>query len=774
MDGLAPPAAPLLPAALGASSVRCAAPAASAAPIQMVFEFKGKSDQGWFWVDSDTNALYRWKPGMAHGPFGPNGMPVWVHVARKDGFSLTIRNTGAATQYAPEVIDAEHEQIRMNPGSYAPPEKVARPTLTPSDDYEMKVEEAEPVTKSSFTQGTTTAPDYRAEAEQQIEQFHSTRIQNPLLAQFHLVPIAQGLVNPQSILSQYEYPAGAVGIGGVMMGDADRILVGTHLEPKKAGGATPQGKHTVAWALVRKSIEGQRGRTVAEALAHIKSELAAIVPLATASPEAGFHLKRLGYPETLDRLIGSKMTIDRWQADLSELVNVYIQLYHLCQGAMFAGASKQRGESKAVKAFSEAEDQLAAGVEMTKPLDGKGGLIQHALNLIEAPIGSLPAKTFAFAVFHWVVMLTTTWPRVMTKHGEAITKSLLQATYSPCDELPAGGTVTQLITALGYTLPVWADVKQPKKVEGEAHIATASYGRLEENFVANVHVYPFGEGEAKGYSTTWGGGSVLIQERGYPVGQIGISALQVSDRDRPPTQFLGAGQKSHTVAWTLMRDDLSAYGGGPLVNLLNFLANSLTKLEGESPVADGKALAQKALVELARRDTLRLTLGDWQNYASTLVKWYVHVYQAARSTAYADPRTHGRPESHGEGPHMDTLWRNERSMVERGTMGDEPAHVIKAALAFYDVCIPKEATVNVSNETRFMLAYDIWKERLFHTFPKIMAAGWPHIYEALAKVDVGWKVSESELRYHNEESRGRGVGKVHLLGEILKRNGRNA
>jgi len=749
--------------------------ALSSLPIQRYFAFKGHDGPHWFWIDTDTGALYWRDEAMMHGSITANGIPEWMFVRRSDGFELSIRSTAEPGRW--EVVgtlDDEAEQVRMKPGTWKAPERVPKPTgIRIDDDYEMTVEEAEPVGKPSFTAGEKPSPDYQAQAEDPTGDFIRTRIENPLLAQFHLVPIAQGSL--RSGPAEYAYASNAVAIAGVLMGDTDRTLVGTHLEPKKSGGATPQGRHTVAWALVRRSIGALTGRTLEYAFNHLKSELASAIPLAASGDpssfkEADFLLKRMDYPGGLDRLREARLPLDRWQASLAELVNVYIQIYHLSEGALFKGSSKQRGESDAVSTFAASERALVAGLDM--PV-GVSDLAAHALNLIDAPLGSLPPNTLAYAVHHWVMMLLSTWPSVMKKHGEAITKGFLGQSYSKSDELPTVSTVAGLVAHFGYELPAWAEIEPPTPTKGEAHLAPFTIERLKADFVANVSVFPVGEGTAAAYSTTRGDKTVSVQERVYPLAQMGLSAVDVSDADRPPTRFLGAGQKSHTVAWTLLRADLMAFGAGRLAALLTFLDEALKTLEGESGIAEGKDLAAKARQQLANRDSLQLTLFDWQNYASTLVKWYVHVYQAAKSTSYADPRTHGRPESHGEGPHMAALRRNEQNMLESGKLYDDPSRVIEAALALFDVCIPKTSTVNTSLEATFVLAFDVWRQRLFHAFPKIATAGWPLIYAAVSKVDVGWKVSEMEMRYRNDEMIKKGQGLEHRLGDILKRNGRN-
>ena len=88
-----------------------------------------------------------------------------------------------------------------------------------------------------------------------------------------------------------------------------------------------------------------------------------------------------------------------------------------------------------------------------------------------------------------------------------------------------------------------------------------------------------------------------------------------------------------------------AYSGRPLNELLGALEGFLTKLQGELKQSDAISIATHALSHLKKRGEERLTLFDWHQYASQMVKWYVHAYQAAPSTAYADPRTHGdRPQ----------------------------------------------------------------------------------------------------------------------------------
>ncbi|WAC75098.1 hypothetical protein OU995_10530 [Roseateles sp. SL47] len=726
-------------------------------PVQRVFEYQTPiSEHHHVWIDKDTNEHYRLIRGQSS-----DGRP-WCCVERLDGFRLIIRQ-GSNGQWNHDPLDDEEEFTRLNPGSYAPPELEHEPMLITSEGFDLMVDEEEPIKELKFSKGEVTEPSYQNQASSQIKNFHSTRIHNPLVSHFYLVPIKQGSFAEQS----YRYRPDAVGIRDAQMGNEDRTQVGTHLEPTKRGSATPQGRHIVPWMLVRRSIEALRGHTVASALSHLKSEINTLLPLLSKVKEVPFLLKRMGSPSAVDAFTTAELPMDVWQGVLSELVSVYIQLYHLSEGALFKGKSENRDEGGAAEEFTFAEEQMETEGKTSVPLDS---LRSNAEKLIDAPLGTLPPKTLAYAVRHWVSMLTITWPRLMKAHGQYIIGGLLGQSCASSEFLPKGGTMAELLTAAGYPLSDGTKFASPLKIKGEQPDTAIDLGALRSEFVSNVTVYSTSQGQPTDYVSSPGESSVTLKELSFAVTQVGVSRVDVSDRDRPPTQFLNEGQKSHTVAWTLFRASLMSYAGRPLSELLDDLEVRLTQLKKEVKLSDAIRVADHAMDQLTGRNALRLTIFDWHAYASQLVKHYVHVHQAAPSTSYADPRALGRALPNAEGSHMHVLRINEHQLMETGKLVSGRERVIEAALALFDICIPKKPLAEKDLEKTFMYAYDIWKELLSLAFPTVMKAGWTTIFEAVKEMDVGHVGKDVIEMYRNQET---GYGISHRLGDILKRHGRD-
>lgn len=768
-------------------------------PLQRVFNFIGTRNEiasgpiqqggnapsvitSWGWVDTDTNTVYIWKQGLKMGPLiEGTGIPAFVMVMRTDGFTLFIEPTNKEGKVWKVVgnEDEELKKIRLNQIPYEREKKQPRPTMTPSDSMDLTMEEEDPGT-TSFTKGTPSQPNYEEKFEKQVESkgYRNIRLEHDLTTQMHLIPLKQGQgigmgnnnnTSSKSEPSDYVYTAAQIGVANVLIGDTDRTQVGTHLEPPKGKSVTPQGKHTVAWALVRRSIMGLGGRTAADVLDHFVSAFALLKPLTQNSKEAQLHWVRINYPTSLDQLVNATLPIDQWQQVLSEIVHTYTQLYHLSEGALFKGSSTQRGESPAVTMFAANESRLAQGKSL---INSKGELAEHALKLLELS-DSLPWRSYAFATHHWIDALVLTYPHVMQSYGKAITDGFLNKKVSGKGVPKGVKTIRQLVTHFKYPLPDFAKTEMPVSIKGELSLTPFTLQDLKADFVANVAIIPIKEGQGMDYSVTEGTNVSTIKVRGYTVDDLVIQTMQLSDNDRPPTKFLDS-QKSHTVAWTLVRHDLFAYAQGPLSTLLAFLQKSFTHLEGDSGTDEGVKLAQHATLQLANYDTKRFALHDWQQYVSILVKWYAHAYQQAKSASFADPSTLGRALSHGEGPHMAALRRNETSLVNNRNLIDTPQRVVKAAVALFDLCIPKTKNLNQSLETNFMNAYDHWKDLLTHTYPEVLKVGWSSIYDGLANEDVGWKLEDSMMRHYlTQEMINKGQGQVHKMSVILKRNGRN-
>jgi hypothetical protein len=782
-------------------------------PIQGVFRFltvlellpEGPTMMGmqplppkrrWVWKDEETGAIYVWQAGMVQGPVDPKTqLPAYMLVQRNDGFSLPIKPIGNGETWEvahDEDANPELKAFRLNTIRFERHVPVPRPTISESPNFEMSVTEETPLVHdaTSFQQGSM-GPSPRMQADQQLEakDFRNARLESAFTVQVALAPLAQGTPHydedmelegaqgkQEKKLRDYTYTAQQVGVFDISVGDTDRP--NTYLEPKKGKSSIPQGKHTVAWAAGRRALMGLKGRSVDDLLAHFRASIERIIPLIGAE-EANFLLKKINYPTVMELLAKANLPIDVWQSTLSQLIMVYKQVYQMSKGALFAGKSKQRGESPALKAFSAAEEALSN--QQPSP-HSANELKVYAANLLEITFSS-PPQVYAFAVFHWVETLVDAFPLVMNKMGVDICKAkLAQKITATTYGIHKGKTVQQLLTFFSYPVPDFLAITAPPSLEVEEQITPFAFDDLQADFVANVVLSPMSFGVPMNSQVTQGTDVKTMSVQGYSLNELKIHQIYISDKDRPPTLFTSEGQKSHTVAWTLTREAMLSYANQELISLLTYLQGAFLKLEqqiDESKVGEhnnrfngqieGKQLVTHAQEQLEDVETKNWPIHIWQHYVSQLVKYYFHAYQVALTTAYADERTHGKALGHGEGAHMDTLRRNEEHLRNHNKLMNEPTQVVKAALALYDACIPQTPQVKANLEMRFMLAYDHWKEALQMAFPCLYQSGWSDLYNGLANVDVGLHMADKTDKSKDVQT---GKNISHKMEVILKRNGR--
>lgn len=397
-------------------------PADPVAPLQGVFDYIGQGEgQEWVWRDSETGDLFG---SILFGPTDPKtGYYVHATVRRpRDGFSLMIRPTAAPSRWEP-IETAEDQAIRLNRVPFQPHERVPRPKLIPSDRHDLVMEEEE-VPAPSFTQSAETHVDYGKQAKAQLKEegYRMPRLQTDFTVQVEVLPIAQGtpryLGGPpgpgeSAVAHDYVYSADQIVASRLEVGNQDRP--DTYLEPEKGKSNIPQGRHTVAWALLRRSMMAMSGYKLSTLLDRLIASFQHMHPLVV-DGEGDHLLQAINYPTSLTDLRGATLAADVWQHVLAQLIRVHAQIYHLSSGALFKGKSKQRGESAGVATLAAAEDALARSAV---PGADAEDLAAAAADLLDVNF-SIPPSTHAFAVHHWLEVLYHTYPQVMRAHGTEI------------------------------------------------------------------------------------------------------------------------------------------------------------------------------------------------------------------------------------------------------------------------------------------------------------------------------------------------------------------
>jgi hypothetical protein len=509
---------------------------------------------------------------------------------------------------------------------------------------------------------------------------------------------------------------------------AVRVMVGnerpdTYLEPKKGKSNIPQGKHTVAWALMRRWLESMAGRSVRDVLVLIATRLQKELYFVTNLEGEMLETSRfILTPEVrsaqavVEHMCTQPMRIHVWQRYASELMRVYAQIHHQSVAATVAGSSKQRGEAPAVATLRACEDALAAGEEGV----AASLITTAATNLIEVN-QNMDGEDYAAAVAQWIELLVDAYPRVMEKYGAGALQQVLGRKlgkrYLSITGAEKDATVAQLLLHFGHAVPEGFGPAPARPVLPATRLIARHESESQlGNFVGNVAVSPRQNTAAEARPSHEGGPTVRWEK----YSTLEVFDLTVSDDDRPKTKYK-QHQQSHTVAWTLWRHELTSFRNRPVTHLLAYLRDELRALEGDVPNPDFASLRSFALGEVERieREDPAVPLHMWQADLSRLVTWYAHIHQRAASSTYHDPRT-SRASGHGEATHMDVLRRVEQRLYESNESDAPKDRIVEAAIKLFDVHGDMaEATV------KKVLAR--WERMMRRSFPMVMAQFWPSI-----------------------------------------------
>ncbi|WP_139488474.1 eCIS core domain-containing protein [Brevibacillus dissolubilis] len=198
----------------------------------------------------------------------------------------------------------------------------------------------------------------------------------------------------------------------------------------------------------------------------------------------------------------------------------------------------------------------------------------------------------------------------------------------------------------------------------------------------------------------------------YQAADYMIESLKLSD-DRPPTKAK-KGQKSHTIAWTLMLHALRNMAAGK--SLKQFLEAMYVKWlllsyqdwsEEPSEINDYLDNIKQALNNGAKTDL------TWQNFVQEMISQYVIIYQASPLATYND----GEARGHGEADAMKHLRDNEaKSAGER-----DIAELIHASAAtLLDIKWTPFTKYSLETKKKYMsMIYYEWEESIREGFPQI-------------------------------------------------------
>ena len=413
--------------------------------------------------------------------------------------------------------------------------------------------------------------------------------------------------------------------------------------PPTKFGAGGQRSHTVAWSLLRAAIQGLGGQT----LENMISMLAALygkLEKPTSSREAAEAAAALDVSIKAGIAVisdpGKLEDFAFWQLAASELVGKYVHAYQLSDEATYAdGQAVGHGEPRNIATLRAADDQAKGGMDLTTQLPdiraAASGMLDLNMRLGAAVIGDIRQ--------HWIDDLHLAFPHLMAKHHADILRDLPPVT--PLDKIrtkPSG-----------------------KRYRFGVQPVMALPAAGQSTFVSNVVLTPRAGGTARNVDleVTEEAKTTKLPQLSllhYKIDELDIAQLDVSD-DRPKTRF-GILQRSHTVAWTLVRRHLMHFKGKSGAALANFISNELLQLKGDIDTpeknkkigfnAPKEAKDKRIILAAATAQPEGYPLLQWQQLLSELVETYVTLYQLSRSATYSKEEC---PKGHGESQAIATL-----------------------------------------------------------------------------------------------------------------------
>ncbi|WP_411076501.1 DUF4157 domain-containing protein [Streptomyces sp. cmx-4-7] len=148
------------------------------------------------------------------------------------------------------------------------------------------------------------------------------------------------------------------------------------------------------------------------------------------------------------------------------------------------------------------------------------------------------------------------------------------------------------------------------------------------------------------------------------MGDIYVGDMMISDTDRPQTQFLNAGQKNHTTAWTLMREALLSHSRKSAASLVSYIGREVGNLQriprtmfsrttqGALPLYE--AALDKTSRALEEIQGAAAPVSEWSGALAQLVRLYMEAYQLNPAATFG-----GNSGGNSEGDRMARLRRQE-------------------------------------------------------------------------------------------------------------------
>lgn len=495
--------------------------------------------------------------------------------------------------------------------------------------------------------------------------------------------------------------------------------------PPTKFGADGQRSHTVAWSLLRAALQRLGGQTLdkfIDILSKMFKDLQVPASHGAAPAKTLFDRVQAGITAIGDPTQPRDFSF--WQRAGSELLAQYVHAYQLSEAATYADSDAVgHGEPGHMATLRAAE----AALKLKPALDEKelAATQKAAVGMLDFK-ERLGDKIIAEILHHWVNDLTLAFPRLMAAHRAKIIDALKLTPTKAAELAKAYGKDPLDPLAEISGKPVAQEV-----VLSRGPTATALPPENRSTFVANVVLSPLVSVPNLLHGVTLTDqdkkvGQAQVALGCYRFQDLQIERLDVAD-DRPNTRF-GVLQRSHTVAWTLVRRHLISFQGKAAAALANFALNELTSLKDDidSP-SENKKIGFDAPKEAKEKaDNLTQIIADptgfplhqWQSLLSELVETYVTLYQLSRSATYSKEE---RPKGHGEANAIATLERTENILKAGGIpdlkqfFADNGGDILDAAVCLVDAAVAT-STLKPAN---WRIAIEHWLNLLKGKFPLV-------------------------------------------------------
>ncbi|MDO7850649.1 eCIS core domain-containing protein [Hymenobacter convexus] len=509
--------------------------------------------------------------------------------------------------------------------------------------------------------------------------------------------------------------------------------------PPTKFGSEGQRSHTVAWTLMRAGLQKATDVKLSQFIDFV-AELfvsADLPALANARRAATALQTIITKGITALKAGGRKKSMDEWQQNASDLLTHFVQYYQLSEAATYAdGRAVGHGEPTHMANLKDFDMAARFGALDSTRL---AQAVEAAVGMFDIRRG-LPPKTMAQVLHHWLHALHLAFPALYQRHSAAIVDGF----YAALGTIPTDRKEWQ--DALGRD-PHALSAHRPAQ-DLRASVSTsqdkfqfALSPKDQSTFTANVALKPRSgvagtAGQAKLASIGTKAednsevrGEALVNVNYFSFDQLIISQLKVAD-DRPKTRF-GTLQRSHTVAWTLIRRHLMGFTGKELGILINFIVHEMNVLKNDIDKPnentnirfDAPAVANQVNTALGLMvaNKQMQPLYQWQSTISELVETYVTLYQLSRSATYAKeetPRGHGEATAYGKLKEANTWLKSEADSEARERyLENNKYKLAKSAAKLVDA----EVANGNLQPGNWMIATDHWLNILKGEFPELMS-----------------------------------------------------